>query len=1025
MWGFRRSSSRTLQQLQSLPHEITRRLRSVSSEQDVERLVSEQPQTRTVIVAVMDAIKLLVESNFVDNPDALVAARRVVTAHPELLTDEAEALLNVLAEKQPNDRNAMKVLLCRELVAMCRQVGIKEAFASVERGRPGRSESAHDLEPDWELGRRRAGVESEEDLRRLIAARHETLPLIMAGQRLDPSVRAELLQLSPEVAGMLERLTHLPTSPEEETQRLELFERALAAIDRQRTPQQWAVLLREFGTALRQARPGNHAQNIERAIAALNTAIEVLTSAGNVAEAAVAQASLGAAMRARLDGDPVDNLGKAIDAYTAALDGFPRDTRADDWAGVQNNLGTLYRARILGQRADNVERAITHFETALTVYDRARSPEDWALVQTNLGNALRERKGDPAKNIERAIAAYRAALEVRTKVDHGPEWASTQHNLGNALSERLEGVKRDNLDDAIKAYTAALEVRTREAYPAEWGQTQRGLAATLVLRVHGDREENTKRAISAFEGAIEVARAAGRSADEGAAATGLGILYHNRQRWPEAYDALRGAAVALEQMRSRHVSEEGKTRLADENAALYAALVDTCLHLERSREAIEWAEAGKARLFLDQLGQVGVPLPELPPGSRELVERETTLVGELAGLECTAGEVTDETRRRGLLTEQRRRRDDLETLWTRLSVVAPDYVALRRGERVDYPGLQAFLDHVGCDAALIEFCTLPDRIAVWVLRSHKEEPVVVPVPLSHDQLVQHVEDYRREVWEYGSRGDTQGDWQELGDLLLGRAWRHLQGAELVFVVPHGLLHYLPLHALRAQGRQLIDDFPIAYAPSSAVLKRVAERAVQNRPAPAPERALVLGYTPRESERAVFEGEAHRVAERFHTTAHVHEHATRALLQQTGGDYDVLHLSCHGFFDSETPLASGLLLADGVLTARDIMALKLKAHLVTLSACHSATSARRPGDDLVGLTRAVLYAGASSVLATLWSVEATSASELMCDFYARRDASAQATARSGAAALQSAIVELRKRQDHPYYWAPFTLIGHAD
>jgi CHAT domain-containing protein len=338
--------------------------------------------------------------------------------------------------------------------------------------------------------------------------------------------------------------------------------------------------------------------------------------------------------------------------------------------------------------------------------------------------------------------------------------------------------------------------------------------------------------------------------------------------------------------------------------------------------------------------------------------------------------------------------------------------------------LQALLDNAECDTALVEFFTLPDRIIIWVLRSGKVKPVVVSVPMLHDHLVRWVEDYRQEIWQYWSHKEAHGTWQELGDPLLREVRQLLPGAGLVHLVPHALLHYLPIHALRVNGRHLIDDFPIAYGPSAAVLARVAQRVSRNNDAYRGQGALVLGYTPRASERKVFEGEAVRVAARFGTSAHVGKKATLALLQRQGGECDTIHLSCHGVFDDENPWASGLHLANGMATVRDIMSLKLKARLVTLSACQTATSARRPGDDLVGLVRAVLYAGASTVLATLWEVEATSALELMDDFYARWAAQGTAKAQGEALALQQAILELRKKMDHPYFWAPFVLVGRA-
>jgi CHAT domain-containing protein len=105
-----------------------------------------------------------------------------------------------------------------------------------------------------------------------------------------------------------------------------------------------------------------------------------------------------------------------------------------------------------------------------------------------------------------------------------------------------------------------------------------------------------------------------------------------------------------------------------------------------------------------------------------------------------------------------------------------------------------------------------------------------------------------------------------------------------------------------------------------------------------------------------------------------------------------------------------------------MGLRLNAGLVTLSACQTALSDQQPGDELVGLTRALLYAGASSVLVTLWSVNAVAALELMGNFYHRLRGKDGAKVTAEAVALREAMLELRQTKGHPYYWAPFILVG---
>jgi CHAT domain-containing protein/predicted LPLAT superfamily acyltransferase len=785
----------------------------------------------------------------------------------------------------------------------------------------------------------------------------------------------------------------------------------------------WAMVQNNLGEAYRQRIRGSQADNLEQAIVSFQAALEVRTRADFPVDWAVTQNNLGIAYSKRIWGDRSNNLEQAIAAFQASLDVCTQTDFPVQWAVTQNNLGVVLSERIRGDRAENLERAIVAFQNALKVRTKADLPVDWATTHSNLGSVYCNRiLGDREDNLEQAIVSFQAALEVRTRIDFPVQWAATQDNLGGAYFRRIRGNRAENLERAITAFQAALEVYAQDDFPIDWVMVQSNLGAAYTERVRGDRAKNIEQAITAYQLAIEGAQAVGIKDYEARAAGTLGNIYYDQSRWSLAYAALNTAITALEAMRAQYVTEEAKTHLVEENARLYTRMTDVCLRLGHPKEALERAEAGKGRIFLDQLGTDNFPAPLVPQGQQPLLRGEREVLNELRSLEYAIRNALDEEQRRQFAAQLEERRSVLDEVWTRLEPYAPDYVAVRRGDPVKYGYLQALVDGFGTAAALVEFYTLPDKIIVFVLRSGEKEPAVTQVPMSQVQLLRHVQIYWREVVEYSQRGDIGQRWQELAEPLLADVLPYLQGAELVYLVPHGLLHYLPLHALQVDGEYLIDHFPIAYTPSAAVLARVIQRTAEMERTGNGRGALVLGYTSHERERAVFEGEAVQVAEFFGTEPHLGQEATGALLREKGAQYDTLHLSCHGFFDPTDPLASGLQLADGVLTARDIMGLKLNADLVTLSACQTALSEHQPGDELVGLTRALLYAGASSVLVTLWSVDAVAALELMGDFYSRLRGRGGAKVEAEAVALREAMLEMRKERGHPYYWAPFILVG---
>ncbi len=99
-----------------------------------------------------------------------------------------------------------------------------------------------------------------------------------------------------------------------------------------------------------------------------------------------------------------------------------------------------------------------------------------------------------------------------------------------------------------------------------------------------------------------------------------------------------------------------------------------------------------------------------------------------------------------------------------------------------------------------------------------------------------------------------------------------------------------------------------------------------------------------------------------------------------GQVRTVHLAAHGDFRADNPLFSGLSLSDGWLTTLDIFGLRLQASLVTLSACQTGRNVVGGGDELLGLMRAFLCAGAASLVLSLWAVEDRSTADLMVAFY---------------------------------------------
>ena len=234
---------------------------------------------------------------------------------------------------------------------------------------------------------------------------------------------------------------------------------------------------------------------------------------------------------------------------------------------------------------------------------------------------------------------------------------------------------------------------------------------------------------------------------------------------------------------------------------------------------------------------------------------------------------------------------------------------------------------------------------------------------------------------------------------------------MLAVVPHGPLHRVPFHALFDGERYLIERFEVSYAPSATVYALCQDREPVDRNG-----AAVFGVEDPLIPAAT--AEARAVAERLPGAGvYVGDGATVEALREEASGSSILHLACHGLFRSDNPMFSSLKLHDGWLMAADAMSLDLPGALVTLSACESGRGEVIGGDEVLGLTRAFLGAGAATLVVSLWLVQDETTAELMGDWYGRLRGGEGRTA-----ALRAAQLELKERHPHPYYWAPFVLIG---
>jgi CHAT domain-containing protein/tetratricopeptide (TPR) repeat protein len=505
-----------------------------------------------------------------------------------------------------------------------------------------------------------------------------------------------------------------------------------------------------------------------------------------------------------------------------------------------------------------------------------------------------------------------------------------------------------------------------------------------------------------------------------------GQIAQARNDRPAAHQAYLEARKALEALRSRLQGEELKISFVKNRMQVYEALVDLYIAGDgtenSAEEALACMEAAKSRSMIEMIFQSGQSLPLGEAGQSDLVRRIRDLREELnwyyhrIELEQLRPEEKSQQRLGSLQEKAQSQEKELMRTLRELPAHERENATLEAPAEFSLRKLQA---HLPPDATLVEYFSAGDRLVGVVIT--RKEIQILPVTLlsrvAHFlQLLRFQLSKFRMGNEYVRRFEepllraTHSHLEALYGELIAPVRSFFQGKHLI-VVPHGPLHFLPFHALRNGEEYLSDAFTVSYAPSATVFCWCQEK-----PASASASSLVFGIA---DERApqILE-EAQSVAALLpHSSLHVGDRATSSVLRKQGPQSGLLHLATHGVYRQDNPMFSGIRLGDGYLNLYDLYQMRLDAKLVTLSGCATGMNFVAAGDELLGLQRGLFCAGATTLLLSLWDVHDQSTSQLMQLFYREFLGSGNM-----AGALQHAMQELRQQNPHPYFWAPFVLVG---
>lgn len=749
-----------------------------------------------------------------------------------------------------------------------------------------------------------------------------------------------------------------------------------------------AQTLIDFSELIQEFPQGIKVNNQEIAIACYKIGLKVYTFDMFPEDWSVIKNSLGIAYCNRIMGDRLENLEMAITAFQESLQVIDFTSYPEKWAKSYNNLGNAYRQLGL------IDKAIETFEYLLRFYTINNFPKEWATLQNNLGITYTE-KG----NLEKAIQALISALQVRAFESFPEEWAASQNNLGIAYGKKGEN------DNAIAAFEKALRVYTYEKFPEYWAQTICSLGDFYQAKGNSDK------AIKCFKSVLKKVFTPQNfpieSFDSGRK---LGNIAFKIERWAEAIEGYEIAVEAVERSREWANLDARKQIILSEAIDVYAKMVHLYVNANKPDKAIEYIERSKTRNLVETLHERDIyPKGNIPQTViNQLKQMRQEIVAEQRSLDIienkqlgnviydtddlltrnVAGQLKDRTKLDELL-------QNLDNLITKeIEPIDPSFRATQQAKSISYSEIKALVDD---STAIIEWYITSDKFYTFTISKQFEHPLVWSCSFEEKQafIDEYLQDYQlnRKSWieKLPERLQRLSQILHISEIINSLPSDYDQ----VILVPHQFLHLIPLHALPlSENNCLLNHFSggVRYAPSCQLLQLTQNKrhfdfnrllAFQN---PTQD----LGYA---------DVEVLTIENLFpHADVFVEDNATKAAILQVtikdNGTREVIqssqlslancaHFSCHAEFNFESPLESALLLANGeYLTLGEIFDLDLsQCRLVTLSACETGlTNYKILSDEYVGISSSFLYAGSSSVVSSLWTVQDLSTAFLMIKFY---------------------------------------------
>lgn len=680
------------------------------------------------------------------------------------------------------------------------------------------------------------------------------------------------------------------------------------------------------------------------------------------------------------------------------------------------NIGIVHSS--LGQHI----QALDYLQPALAIAQEVNDRSGEGTIRNTIG-LLHWRLGQH----EQALDYFQQALHIAGEIGNREKEGIALNNIGLMYYELRQ------YDQAINHLQRALSVLQDTG-----NRTGEELTLNNIGFIYYEQEQHDQ-ALDYYRQALAIARDISDREGEAGILGNIGGVFESRRDIAHAIYYYQRSIRVKEAIQGDIKIEEFKASYADRQVPAYERLVYLLADLGHFEHAFVFAERARARVFLDQLGSER--FDPRAGASPELVADEQDLAKQISALRHRINE-GDDVNYAALKTQL----ETLEEAYTRilihLKLSNPAYATL---VSIDPLSIKEIRETVLDDqTTLIAYFVTDEEVIAFAL--DWQHLNAVSLPIGRTKLAFQIEHFRNLISVEPSGGPTQTEERtelarDLYQSLVTPLRPYLHHSRLI-IIPHQSLHYLPFAALLDENLQpLATHFTISTAPSASSLEPTLINRNENAG-----RLLVLANpsNPATIARPIpyAEAEAKAVAAIYpQATLFIREQASEVALRNNLKNADTIHIATHSEFDPVNPLFSAILLSsedtslvtvpprrsgmesDGRLEVREIFNLDLSAaNLVVLSACETALGEQSRGDEIVGLSRAFLYAGTPAVVASLWPVEDEATEALMIAFHQR-----VRTGIGPAAALTEAQAEVRcrARWAAPYHWASFVVIGDGE